>query len=52
MVFHPFFLSHDAPAPIETTFEASLRGEYSLHCLTYCGYGHPYMDLDDAVVVR
>ena len=52
MVFHPLFLPHDAPAPIETTFEASLRGEYSLRCLTYCGYGHPYMDLDDAVAVR
>jgi len=52
MLFHPLSLAHDAPGPVETYFRTADADEYSLECLTYCGYGHPYMDLEDAVVVR
>jgi len=52
MPFHPLFLGHDASTPVEVTFDAAVPDEYSLSCMTYCGYGHPYMDLDDALVVR
>ena len=52
MLFHPLFLAHDATTPVEATFETPVAEEYSLECLTYCGYGHPYMDLDDALAVR
>lgn len=52
MMFHPLFLAHDATTPVEVTVQAVVADEYSLECLTYCGYGHPYMDLDDAVTVN
>jgi len=51
MMFHPLFLAHDATTPVEVTFQVTVPDEYSLECMTYCGYGHPYMDLDDAVTV-
>lgn len=45
-------LPRDATRPTTTTVTAARRGDYTLSCLTYCGYGHAYMDLDDALVVR
>ncbi|MFB6164727.1 MAG: hypothetical protein ABEJ31_06165 [Haloarculaceae archaeon] len=51
MMLHPMALPHDAPRPSVAGLRATDRGDYSLSCLTYCGYGHPYMDLDGAFVV-
>lgn len=52
MMLHPIPLPHDASRPTTATLAASRRGDYTLSCLTYCGYGHAYMDLDGALVVR
>jgi heme/copper-type cytochrome/quinol oxidase subunit 2 len=38
--------------PTTARITASQRGDFTLACLTYCGYGHPYMELDGALVVR
>ncbi|WP_435158576.1 hypothetical protein [Haladaptatus sp. DFWS20] len=52
MMMHPLALPRDATKPTAAIMRASRRGDYTLSCLTYCGYGHPYMDLDGALVVR
>ncbi|GAA0197475.1 hypothetical protein ACFFQF_20735 [Haladaptatus pallidirubidus] len=52
IMMHPLALPHNATKPTAATMRASRRGDYTLSCLTYCGYGHPYMDLDGALVVR
>lgn len=52
MMMHPLELPHNARRPTTTTLIASRRGDYTLSCLTYCGYGHAYMDLDGALLVR
>lgn len=52
MMMHPIGLPHDATRATTATLAASQRGDYTLSCLTYCGYGHAYMDLDGALVVR
>lgn len=52
MMMHPVALPHNARRPTNATLAASQRGDYTLSCLTYCGYGHPYMDVDGAFVVR
>ncbi|MFB6080763.1 MAG: hypothetical protein ABEJ81_07185 [Haloferacaceae archaeon] len=52
MMMHPIPLPHDAPRPSVAGLTASEPGDHTLSCLTYCGYGHPYMDLDGAFQVR
>lgn len=51
MMLHPVVLSHTATAPVVRQVGATQRGDYTLSCLTECGYGHPYMELDGAIVV-
>jgi len=51
-MLHPVPLPHDASQPAVAGLVASDRGDYTLSCLTYCGYGHPFMELDGAFVVR
>jgi|GEM_PF-2222840 len=51
MMLHPVTLPHDAPRPAAVGLIASERGDYTVTCLTNCGYGHPYMELDGAFVV-
>lgn len=52
MMMHPLALPRDATRPRVATMTASRRGDYTLSCMTNCGYGHAYMDLDGAIVVR
>ncbi|WP_254545651.1 hypothetical protein [Halomarina pelagica] len=52
MMMHPVALPRDASSPTVVRLSASRRGDFTLSCRTYCGYGHPYMDLDGAIVVR
>lgn len=52
MMLHPRSLPHDATRPTTATLTASRPGDYTLSCLTDCGYGHAYMDFDAALVVR
>ncbi|MFB6169703.1 MAG: hypothetical protein ABEJ06_01010 [Haloarculaceae archaeon] len=52
MMLHPIPLPHDAPRPATAGIVASERGDYTLSCVTDCGYGHPFMDRDGAFVVR
>ena len=52
MTMHPIELLHDATRPTTATLSASQQGDYTLSCLTDCGYGHTYMDRDSALVVR
>jgi len=52
MMLRPIPLPHDAPRPTTAGMVATTRGDYTLSCTTYCGWGHPYMDLDGAFVVR
>lgn len=52
MMMHPVALPRDATRPTTVALTASQRGDYTLSCLTYCGYGHVYMDRDSALVVR
>ena len=52
MMLHPVPLPHDAPRPTVAGLAATERGNYSLSCLTYCGYGHAFMELPGAIVVR
>ena len=52
MMLHPIALPHDAPRPTTAGVRATERGDYTLSCQTYCGYGHPFMDRDGAFVVR
>ncbi|QLG62280.1 cupredoxin domain-containing protein [Halorarum salinum] len=51
MMLHPVGLPADAGAPVEVTRSATVRGEFSLLCTVYCGYGHPYMNKPSAIVV-
>ncbi|MFB6107346.1 MAG: hypothetical protein ABEJ82_00710 [Haloplanus sp.] len=52
MMLPPVPLAHDVARPSVAGLVASERGDYTLSCLTYCGYGHPYMDADGALLVR
>lgn len=52
MMVHPIPLPQDAPQPATVGLTATARGDYTVTCLTYCGYGHPYMDRDGAFVVQ
>lgn len=52
MMLHPIPLPADATSPTTARLTATQRGDYTLSCLTYCGYGHPYMELVGALVVR
>ncbi len=52
MMLHPIPLPADATSPTTARLSASQRGEYTLSCTTYCGYGHPYMNLVGALVVK
>lgn len=52
MMGHAMAMARDASGPTTATVTASTRGSYSFRCMTDCGYGHAYMDLDDALVVR
>lgn len=52
MMLNPIALPHDASRPATAGIVASQRGDYTISCLTYCGYGHPFMELDGAFVVR
>jgi hypothetical protein len=52
MMLHPIPLPADATTPTTARLRASERGDYTLSCLTDCGYGHPYMERDGALVVR
>lgn len=45
-------LPHDAPRPAAVDLVARARGDQTLTCLVYCGYGHPFMELPGAFVVR
>ncbi|MFC3959486.1 hypothetical protein [Halovivax cerinus] len=49
---HPLALPTDTTRPTVDTVTASQRGDYTLSCMTYCGYGHPYMYLDGGLIVR
>ena len=51
MMLHPIPLPRAASQPTIAGIRASQRGDYTLSCLEYCGYGHPYMELDGAFVV-
>lgn len=51
MMMHPVALSRSATAPVTRQVSASRRGDYTLSCLLYCGYGHPYMEIDGGIVV-
>ena len=51
MLLHPIGLPHAARAPTTAGLLATDRGEYTLTCQVYCGYGHPYMVLPGALVV-
>lgn len=51
MMMHPVALPRNATAPIRRQLSATRRGDYTLSCLTYCGYGHPYMEIDGGIAV-
>jgi hypothetical protein len=51
MMMHPVALPQNATRPIIRQLGATQRGDYTLSCLTYCGYGHPYMEIDGGIVV-
>ncbi|MFC7156654.1 hypothetical protein ACFQPA_14500 [Halomarina halobia] len=51
MMMHPVALPRNASSPATVRLSASRRGDFTFSCRTYCGYGHPYMDLDGAIVV-
>lgn len=50
MMLHP--LPRSASQPTIAGIRASQRGDYTISCLEYCGYGHQYMEIDGAFVVR
>jgi hypothetical protein len=52
MMMHPVALPQNATRPVVHQLGATRRGDYTLSCLTYCGYGHPYMEIDGGLVVR
>ncbi|MFC7130494.1 hypothetical protein [Haloferax chudinovii] len=51
MMMHPVPLPQSATGPVVRQLGATRRGDYTLSCLTYCGYGHPYMEIDGGIVV-
>lgn len=51
MMHNSITLPHDATRPATTSLVANQRGDYTISCLTYCGYGHPFMEVDGAFVV-
>jgi len=51
MMMHPVALPQSATRPVDRQLGATRRGDYTLSCLTYCGYGHPYMEIDGGIVV-
>lgn len=51
MTLHPVGLPANARTPIKVTLTATVRGEFSLLCTVYCGYGHPYMNKPSVIVV-
>ncbi|MDS0280459.1 hypothetical protein NDI85_21980 [Halomicroarcula sp. S1AR25-4] len=51
MMMHPVALPQNATRSIVRQLGATQRGDYTLSCLTYCGYGHPYMEIDGGIVV-
>ena len=52
MMMHPVALPQNATRSIVRQLGATQRGDYTLSCLTYCGYGHPYMEIDGGIVIR
>ncbi len=52
MMMHSVALPQNAIRSIVRQFGATQRGDYTLSCLTYCGYGHPYMEIDGGIVIR
>ncbi|AZH27065.1 cupredoxin domain-containing protein [Haloplanus aerogenes] len=52
MMLHPIPLPADATSPTTARLTATQRGDYTLSCLTYCGYGHPYMERVGVLGVR
>ncbi|WP_286046706.1 hypothetical protein [Halalkalicoccus sp. NIPERK01] len=51
MMMHSVALPQSATRPVVRQLGATRRGDYTLSCLTYCGYGHPYMEIDGGIVV-
>ena len=51
MMMHSVALLQSATRPVVRQLSATRRGDYTLSCLTYCGYGHPYMEIDGGIVV-
>ncbi|WP_435344919.1 hypothetical protein [Haloarchaeobius sp. HRN-SO-5] len=51
MMLHPVALPRSGTSPVVRRLRATRRGDYTLSCLTDCGYGHAYMDLDGGIVV-
>ncbi|MBX0297678.1 hypothetical protein [Haloarcula nitratireducens] len=51
MMMHPIALLQSATRPVVRQLSATRRGDYTLSCLTYCGYGHSYMEIDGGIVV-
>jgi len=51
MMMHPIALPRSATKPVVRQLSAARRGDYTLSCLTYCGYGHAYMEIDGGIVV-
>lgn len=51
MMMHPVALPRIASSPVVRQVGATSRGDYTLSCLTYCGYGHPYMEIDGGIIV-
>jgi hypothetical protein len=52
MLVAPVYLGHHAAAPTVVTFRVDVPGSYALSCPVYCGYGHAYMVMPGALVVR
>ena len=52
MMLHPIPLPRAASQPTIAGIRGSQRGDFTISCLEYCGYGHPYMEFDGVFVVR
>jgi hypothetical protein len=46
MMMHPVTLPQNATRPVVRQLGATQRGDYTVSCLTYCGYGHSFMEID------
>lgn len=51
MMMRSVALPQSATRPVVRQLGATRRGDYTLSCLTYCGYGHPYMEIDGGIIV-